>query len=54
MFVNAAIVYQFKAKDSEINDYAALCLGNVSKDFTTYNNKKTGLIGVANFFFCLF
>ena len=26
-------VYQFKAKNSKIKDYA-LCLGNVSKDFT--------------------
>ena len=31
LFVNATKVYQFKAKNSEIKDYA-LCLGNVSKD----------------------
>ena len=36
LFVNATKVYQFKAKDSEIKDYA-LCLGNVSKAFTTNN-----------------
>ena len=40
---------QFKAKDSEINDYA-LCLGNISKDFTSNNIKKTGLKGVVKFF----
>ena len=31
--------YQFKIKDSEIKDYA-LCLGNISKDFTIINMKK--------------
>ena len=49
LFVNATKVYQFKAKDSEIKDYA-LCLGNVSKDFTINNMKKTGIKGVVNFF----
>ena len=39
LFVNATNVYQFKAKNSEIKDYA-LCLGNVSKDFTINNMKK--------------
>ena len=39
LFVNATKVYQLKANDSEIKDYA-LCLGNVSKDFTTNNLKK--------------
>ena len=39
LFVNATKVYQFKAKNSEIKDYA-LCLGNVSKDFTINNMKK--------------
>ena len=38
-------MYQFKAKDSEIKDYAQ-CLGNVSKYFTINNMKKTGLKGV--------
>ena len=33
LFVNAAKMYQFKAKDSEIKQYL-LCLGNISKDFT--------------------
>ena len=39
MFVNATKMYQFKAKDYEIKDYA-LCLGNMSKDFTINNMKK--------------
>ena len=35
---------------SEIKDYT-LYLGNISKDFTTNNmKKKTGLVGVVNFF----
>ena len=38
-------IYQFKAKGSEIKDYA-FCLGNISKDFTINNMKKTGLKGV--------
>ena len=50
MFVNATKVYQFKAKNSEIKDYA-LCLGNVSKDFTINNMKKAGLKGVVKCFF---
>ena len=50
MFVNATKVYQFKAKNSEIKDYAR-CLGNISKDFTINNlKKKTGLKGVVKFF----
>ena len=36
LFVNAAKVYQFKAKDSEIKEYP-ICLDNVSKDFTISN-----------------
>ena len=32
-------MYQVKAKNSAIKDYA-LCLGNVSKDFTINNMKK--------------
>ena len=45
LFVNATKIYQFKAKDSQIKDYA-LCLGNISKDFTTNNMKKTRLKGL--------
>ena len=49
LFVNATKVYQFKAKNSEIKDYA-LCLGNVSKGFTINNMKKTGLKGLVKWF----
>ena len=52
LFVNATKVYQFKAKNSKIKDYA-LCLG-VSKDFTINDMKKTGLKGVIFFFCCFF
>ena len=44
LFVNDTKIYQFKAKDSEIKKYP-LCLGNVSKNFTANNMKKTGLNG---------
>ena len=39
LFVNATKLYQFKAKNLEIKDYA-LCLGNVSKDLIANNTKK--------------
>ena len=49
-FVNAAQMYQLKAKDSEIK-YHILCLGNISKHFAINNmKKKTGLKGSAKFF----
>ena len=48
-FLSMLKIYQFKAKDSEIKDYA-FCLGNISKDFTINNMKKTGLKGRVNFF----
>ena len=48
LFVNAIIVCEFKANNSEIKDYA-LCLGNVSKDFAINNMKKTGLKGLTIF-----
>ena len=38
-FVNATKIYQLKAKNSEIKEYA-LCLGNISKDFTIDKMKK--------------
>ena len=44
LFVNCVKVYKFEITDSEINA-APLCLGNVSKDFSVYNMKKTGLYG---------
>ena len=42
IFVNGTEIYKFKAKDSEIIAIP-LCLGNVSKDWSTDNMKKTGL-----------
>ena len=43
LFVNATKIHQFKANDSEIKKYP-LCLGNISKDFSSINMKnKTGL-----------
>ena len=44
LFVNATKIHQFKAKDSEIKRYP-LCLGNISKDFSVDNMKKTELNG---------
>ena len=49
LFVNATKIYHFKAKNFEIKGYA-LCLGNISKDFTINNMKKAGLGGVVKFF----
>ena len=49
LFVNARKIYQFNTKESEIKDYA-LCLDNISKDFTI-DMKKTGLKGLAKIFF---
>ena len=44
LFVNGTEIIKFKAKDSEIVAYP-LCLGNISKDFSVDNMKKTGLKG---------
>ena len=45
MFVNGTEIYKFKAKDSEIVA-SPLCLGNISKDWSTDNmKKKTGFKG---------
>ena len=44
LFVNGIEIYKFKAKDSEIA--ATLwCLGNISKDWSVDNMKKTGFNG---------
>ena len=40
LFVNGTEIYKFKAKDSEIVA-SPLCLGNISKDWSTDNMKKT-------------
>ena len=42
--MNDTEIYKFKANDSEIVA-SPLCLGNVSKDWSTDNKKKTGLNG---------
>ena len=42
LFVNGTEIYKFKAKDSEIGT-TSLCIGNISKDFSVDNMKKTGL-----------
>ena len=39
VFVNGTEIYKFKAKDSEIVA-SPLCLGNISKDWSTDNMKK--------------
>ena len=44
LFVNGTKIHKFKAKDSEIVA-SPLCLGNISKDFSVDNMKKTGLNG---------
>ena len=42
ILVEGLEIDKFQANDSEINA-APLCLDNVSKDFSVYNLKKTGL-----------
>ena len=44
LFVNGTEIYKFKAKDSE-TVATPLCLGNISKDWSLYNMKKTGFNG---------
>ena len=44
LFVNGTEIIKFKAKDSEITPYQ-LRLGNISKDWSVDNIKKTGLKG---------
>ena len=44
LFVNGKEIRKFKAKDSEISA-TLLCLGNISKDWSVDNMKKTGLNG---------
>ena len=44
LFVNGTEIIKFKAKDSEITPYP-LYLGNISKDSSVDNMKKTGLKG---------
>ena len=44
LFVNGTEIHKFEAKDSEIVT-TPLCLGNISRDFSVDNMKKTGLNG---------
>ena len=44
MFANVTKIYQFKANDSAIVA-SPLCLGNISKDWSIDNMKKTGFNG---------
>ena len=44
--MNRIEIYKFKAKDSEIVA-SPLCLGNISKDWSTDNMKKIGFNGYA-------
>ena len=44
LFINGTEIYKFKAKDSEIVA-TPLCLGNISKDWSVDNLKKTGFNG---------
>ena len=46
LFVNGREIYKFKAKNSEIVA-SPLRLGNISKDWSIDNKKKTGLNGYA-------
>ena len=43
LFVNDTEIFKFKAKDSEIVA-SLLCLGNISKDWSTDNMKKQYLV----------
>ena len=44
LFVNGRKIIKFKVKDSEIVAIP-LCLGNISKDWSVDNMKKTGFTG---------
>ena len=44
LFVYGTEIHKFKSKNSEILSYS-LCLGNISKDWSIDNMKKTGLMG---------
>ena len=44
LFVNGIEIYKFKAKDCDIA-VSPLCLGNISKDWSVDNMKRTRLTG---------
>ena len=49
LFVNGIEIIKFKAKDSEIVT-TPLCLGNISKDWSVHNMKRTGFNGCVHDF----
>ena len=49
LLVNGTEIYKFKAKDSEIV-LSPLCLGNISKDWSVDNMKRTGFTGYVHDF----
>ena len=51
LFINVTKVIKFKGKDSEIIR-TSWCLGNISKEFSIDNMKKTGLNGYVYDFKC--
>ena len=46
LFVNGTEIHKFKSKGSEILAHS-LCLGNISRDWSVDDMKKTGLNGYA-------
>ena len=44
LFINGTEIYKFKAKDSEVF-VGPICLGNILKDWSVDNMKKTGFTG---------
>ena len=44
LFVNGTEIYKYKAKDCQIIANP-LCLGNISRDWSTDNMKRTGFTG---------
>ena len=44
LFVNGTEIYKFETKDSE-NLVGPICLGNISKDWSVDNMKRTGFTG---------
>ena len=51
LFVNGVKIYQFKAKDSQLNRYP-LYLGIISNNFTVNNMNKNWTIWICVSFFC--
>ena len=49
LFVNGTEIYKFKAKDFEIV-VTPLCSGNISKDWSIDNMKRTGFNGYVYYF----